>query len=174
MHKRNSCLASRLDCLGSFHSGRRYLVFHRRPIAASFLGQALLIIGSQDLPVTVAVVCTTNRPTSTFQFGEHASVFLRRGFTRLDDDLFGRRDGLLGFLLLHPRGRGVGFLDHFGRLRVGLHHDFLALGFGPGQFGFYLFVVRKSHGDLLPPFFQHLENGPIGKPMKQEDKQCRN
>src|SRR6185369_4376842 len=102
------------------------------------------------------------------QFGEHAGVLLDGGLTRLDDDLFGDSDGLLSLLLLHAGGRGVRFLDQFGRLRVGLQHGFPTLGFGLGEFSLYFFRACNSRSDLLTPLLQHFENWLVGISMKKK------
>ena len=68
---------------------------------------------------------------------------------------------------LHPGGCGASFLDELGRLGIGLRHHFLALGFGPGQFGLYFLGIGQTLGDLLTPLFQHLKDWSIGKPVKK-------
>ena len=51
-------------------------------------------------------------------------------------------------------------------MSVGLRHHFLALGLGSGQLGLDLLGVGQALGDLLPPLFQHREDGPIGEPVE--------
>ena len=95
-------------------------------------------------------------------------MFLSGGFACLDHNLFRGRDGLHGFLLPHAGGCGPAFLDELTRLGIRLRHYFLALGFGPGQFGLYLLGIGQALSDLLTPHFQHLEDWSIGEAVKDK------
>src|SRR6516225_9116987 len=146
-HKRNNCLASRAACLLVFIS----FVSLRLHLLGRFFGQAPLIFGRQNLARDRRGRVHHQTSDLTLEFSEHACVVLGGRLSRLDDDLFGRGDGLLSFLLLHPGGRQATFLDEFGRLGIGLGHHLLTLGLGPSQFGLYFFRVSQSLGDLLTP-----------------------
>jgi len=119
-----------------------------------------------------AVKTSSYSPKNNFEadlaleFGKHSIVVLSRGFVRLLHDLFGSGDSFIGFLLLHAGRRRPGFLDELGRLRVGLRHHFLALGFGPRQFRVDSLGRGQALRDLFTPHFQHLEDWSIGVPVK--------
>ena len=86
----------------------------------------------------------------------------------LADDLLGGGDGLLGFLLLDPRGCGAGLLDQLGGLGVGLRQNFLPLRFGAGQLGFDLLGVGQAFGDALAALFKHGQDALVSEEIEQD------
>ena len=100
--------------------------------------------------MTVAVVCTTSRPTSRLSSREHLRAFLRGGFARLDDDLFGGGDGLLRFLLAHAGGGLPRLVNQLVRLVAGVGQNFLAFGLGVRHVRLDFFRVGERLGDFLP------------------------
>ena len=123
--------------------------------------------------MTAAVVCTTSRPTSRLSSASMRSWSCAAASRALAMICSAAAIAFCVSCCLHARGRGAGFLDQLGRLRVGLRHHFLALGLGPGQLGLDLLGIGQALGDLLTPRFQHLEDGSIGEPVQDERTRCR-
>src|SRR5262245_17159525 len=139
---RNRCLASRLTCLVVFILFTLELVPSSRvQLLGRFLGQAPLIFRRQNLTGDRSRGLDNQPAYFPFEFSQHMGVVLRGSLARLDYDLFGSSDRLLGFLLLQAGGRTTGFLDELGCLSVGLGHHLLALGLGPRQLGFYFLGI---------------------------------
>ena len=90
-------MASRLACLVIF-------IVTTASCLGRFLGQASLIFRGQNLAGDRGRGLHHQPADFAFELGQHAGVVLGGGLARLDHDLFGGGDGLLGFLLA-ARGR---------------------------------------------------------------------
>src|SRR5262249_28886144 len=112
-----------------------------RQLPGCFLGQTLLIFWRQDFAGDVGG-SFHHKPTKLrLELREHARPFLCRGFLRLDHDLRGGRNGLLGFLLLYSSCCRAPFFDQFGGLDVGFVQHAPTLLFSAGQLCFDLLGI---------------------------------
>ena len=103
----------------------------------------------------------------TFQVGKHPLVVPDGGFARLDHDLFRGGDGFLRFLLAHARGGGPRLLDQFVRLVIGPVKNGLTGGLGFRQLRLDFLRVLQPFRNALTAFFEHGQDWPVGKPVKQ-------
>ena len=81
---------------------------------------------------TAAVVCTTSRPTSRLQLGQHARVLRSAASRAFATICSAGGNRLLRFVLLQARGGGARFFDQPCRLRLCVASSPLALGLDVG------------------------------------------
>ena len=124
--------------------------------------------GVRILPVTLAVVCTTNRPTSRFRSASMRRIILRRCLARFARICSAAAMAFWASCSCRRPAAAASFFDQLGCLDIGLHHNFPALDFGLCQLGFYLFCIGNALSDLLTPHFQHFEHGLIGVPVQDK------
>src|SRR5215469_17082871 len=101
---RNSSRASRIACFDIFMARLARWTSLRGQFLFCLLGQATLVFRREDLPGHGGRGLDDQSANFLLQLREHLHAFLRGGFARLGDNLFGGSDGLLSFLLTHAGG----------------------------------------------------------------------
>ncbi len=135
----------------------------RRDLLRGFLGEALLILGSEHLAHDLGRRVDHEPDHLVLDLGDHLVTLLLDGLVGLGDDVLGIGDGLLKLLLRNGIAAETGLFDQMGGFVVGLAKDLLVAEFSLGELLLDALGIVLAFLDSTTALVENLQDRSEGK-----------